>query len=163
MLFVLGIYLLTGRLRATLLPVTAFTIAHSVSLGLSMYGLVSAPSSVVEPAIAVSIAYVAIENLFLREVRRWRIALVFAFGLLHGLGFAGALGELGLPRTEFAAALVSFNVAVELAQIAVIGVAFALIGWKWSGRTWYHERVVVPGSVAIACVAVYWTVRRVAE
>ncbi|MEI9812668.1 MAG: HupE/UreJ family protein [Acidobacteriota bacterium] len=132
MLFVLGIYLLTGRLRATLLPVTAFTIAHSVSLGLSMYGLVSAPSSVVEPAIAISIAYVAIENLFLREVRRWRIALVFAFGLLHGLGFAGALGELGLPRTEFAAALVSFNVGVELAQIAVIGVAFALIGG--SGR-----------------------------
>ena len=79
-----------------LLQVTAFTIAHSITLGLSMYGIVSLPSRIVEPLIALSIAYVAIENLVTRELKPWRLALVFMFGLLHGLGFAGVLRELGL-------------------------------------------------------------------
>ena len=90
-LFVLGIFLLSPRLKTMLLQVTAFTIAHSITLGLSMYGIVSLPSRIVEPLIALSIAYVAIENLVTRELKPWRIALVFMFGLLHGLGFAGVL------------------------------------------------------------------------
>jgi len=89
MLFVLGIYLLSRRLRDVLLQVSAFTVAHSITLGLSMYGVLSMSPRVVEPMIAVSIAYVAIENIFLSELRSWRVALVFAFGLLHGMGFAG--------------------------------------------------------------------------
>ena len=100
-LFVLGIFLLSPRVKPMLLQVTAFTIAHSITLGLSIYGVVSLPSRVVEPLIALSIAYVAIENLVTRELKPWRLALVFMFGLLHGLGFAGVLRELGLPRDEF--------------------------------------------------------------
>ena len=96
-LFVLGIYLLSGRARSVLCQVSAFTVAHSITLGLSMYGIVTVSPRVVEPTIALSIAYVAIENIFLSELKSWRIALVFAFGLLHGMGFAGALKELGLP------------------------------------------------------------------
>src|SRR6266513_2754600 len=110
--------------------------------------------------IAVSIAYVAIENIFLSELKSWRIALVFSFGLLHGMGFAGALKELGLPRSEFVTALVTFNVGVEGGQLAVIATAFALVGWQWSTRDWYRRRIVVPASVLIACTAVYWTVER---
>jgi hypothetical protein len=88
------------------------------------------------------------------------VALVFAFGLLHGLGFAGALKELGLPRSEFVTALVTFNVGVEAGQLAVIGAAFLLVGWHYAHRAWYRRRIVVPASAAIACTAVYWTIER---
>ena len=160
MLFVLGIYLLSGRARSVLLQVSAFTVAHSITLGLSMYGLVSVQPRIVEPLIALSIAYVAIENIFLSELKSWRVALVFAFGLLHGMGFAGALKELGLPRSEFVTALLTFNVGVEAGQLAVIGTAFMLVGWSCANRTWYRSRIVVPASMLIACTAVYWTIQR---
>jgi hydrogenase/urease accessory protein HupE len=160
MLFVLGLFLLTGRARSILWQVSAFTVAHSITLGLSIYGLISAPAAIVEPMIALSIAYVAIENLFTSELKSWRLALVFAFGLLHGLGFAGALQELGLPRSEFVTALVTFNLGVEGGQLAVIAAASLLVGWQWSPRVWYRQRIVVPASVLIACTALYWTVVR---
>ena len=161
MLFVLGIYLLSGRARSVLMQVSAFTLAHSITLGLSMYGLVHVSPKIVEPMIALSIAYVAIENLFLSELKSWRVALVFAFGLLHGMGFAGALKELGLPRSEFVTALLTFNVGVEAGQLSVIGTAFLLVGWYGSQRTWYRSRVVLPASALIACTAIYWTVERI--
>ena len=159
MLFVVGIFLFSRQLRTVLWQVSAFTLAHSLTLGLSIYGLLSVPSSIVEPLIAISIAYIAIENLVLTELKPWRIGLVFAFGLLHGMGFAGALQELGLPRSEFLTALVTFNVGVEAGQLAVIGAAFLLVGWQCH-REWYRGRVVVPASVLIGCTAVYWTVER---
>ena len=159
-LFVLGIYLLSGRVRSILWQVSAFTVAHSITLGLSMYGLVAVSSRIVEPMIAVSIAYIAIENLFSSEMKAWRVAVVFGFGLLHGMGFAGALKELGLPRSEFVTALLTFNVGVELGQLAVIGTAFLLVGWHCAHRGWYRNRIVVPASMLIACTAVYWTVQR---
>jgi hydrogenase/urease accessory protein HupE len=159
-LFVLGIYLLSGRARSVLWQVSAFTVAHSITLGLSMYGIVAVSPRIVEPLIALSIAYVAIENIFLSELKSWRVALVFAFGLLHGMGFAGALKELGLPRSEFVTALVTFNVGVEAGQLAVIGTAFMLVGWSCAHRAWYRSRIVVPASMLIACTAVYWTLQR---
>jgi len=160
MLFVLGIYLLSGRARSVLWQVSAFTVAHSITLGLSMYGVLAVSPRIVEPLIALSIAYVAIENIFLSELRSWRIVLVFSFGLLHGMGFAGALKELGLPRSEFVTALLTFNVGVEAGQLAVIGAAFMLVGWHWANRAWYRSRIVVPASMVIACTAVYWTIAR---
>jgi hydrogenase/urease accessory protein HupE len=160
MLFVLGIYLLSGRARSVLCQVSAFTVAHSITLGLSLYGVVAMSPRIVEPLIALSIAYVAIENLFLSELKSWRVALVFAFGLLHGMGFAGALQELALPRSEFVTALVTFNVGVEAGQLAVIGAAFLLVGRHCANRFWYRSRVVVPASLLIACTAVYWTIER---
>jgi hydrogenase/urease accessory protein HupE len=160
MLFVLGLYLLSHRARSVLLQVSAFTIAHSITLGLSLYGVVAVSPRIVEPLIALSIAYVAIENVFLAELRSWRVLLVFAFGLLHGLGFAGALKELGLPRSEFLTALLTFNVGVEAGQLAVMGAAFMLVGWHCAHRTWYRGRVVVPVSALIASTAVFWTVER---
>jgi hypothetical protein len=98
--------------------------------------------------------------MFLSELKSWRVALVFGFGLLHGMGFAGALKELGLPRSEFVTALLTFNVGVEAGQLAVIGTAFVLVGWYCAGRVWYRRRIVVPASLLIACTAVYWTIQR---
>jgi hypothetical protein len=159
-LFVLGLFLLSRRARPLLAQVSAFTLAHSITLGLSMYHVVTLPPSVVEPLIAVSIAYVAIENLVVTDLTRWRVALVFAFGLLHGLGFAGALGEIGLPRSEFITALVGFNLGVEAGQLTVIAAAFAAVGWRWGDRAWYRRAIVVPASMAIAGVAFLWTIQR---
>lgn len=158
-LFVLGLFLLSPRWKTMVLQVTAFTIAHSITLGLSIYGLVSLPSSIVEPLIALSIAYVAIENLFTRELKPWRLALVFMFGLLHGLGFAGVLKELGLPRGEFLTALVTFNLGVEAGQLTVIAAALIAV-FAFMKKGWYHQRVVIPASIAIAAIGLYWTVVR---
>jgi hydrogenase/urease accessory protein HupE len=160
MLFVLGLYLLSGRARSVLQQVSAFTAAHSITLGLSLYGVVSMSSRIVEPLIAVSIAYVAVENIFVSKLKARRLALVFAFGLLHGMGFAGALKDVGLPRSEFLTALLSFNVGVETGQLTVIGAAFLLVGWHCGSRAWYRHRVVIPASTLIACIAVYWTLER---
>jgi hydrogenase/urease accessory protein HupE len=160
-LFVLGIFLLSRRLKPILQQVTAFTVAHTLTLGLSIYGVVSLPPSIVEPLIALSIVFVAVENVLTPELRPSRIALVFAFGLLHGLGFAGVLSQLGLPRSEFLTALLSFNCGVEGGQLAVIGLAFLLVGLPFRSQGWYRQRVVVPASCLIAAVGLYWSVQRV--
>src|SRR4029077_11750966 len=130
---------------------------HSITLGLTMYGVVSLPAKAVEPMIALSIAYVAVENLFTNELKPWRLALVFAFGLLHGMGFAGALQDLGLPRSEFLTALVTFNAGVEAGQLSVIGIAFAAVAYWRSNRLTYRRFVVQPASAAIGLTGLYWT------
>lgn len=158
-LFVLGIFLLSPRLKPMLLQVTAFTVAHSITLGLSIYGILSLPSRIVEPLIALSIAYVAIENLVTRELKPWRLALVFIFGLLHGLGFAGVLRELGLPRDEFVTALLTFNLGVEGGQLTIIAAAMLAVS-PLMNKGWYRHRVVIPASVLIAAIGLYWFVVR---
>ena len=119
-LFVLGLFLLRAALRPVLVQVTTFTLAHSLTLALSLYGVVSLPARVVEPLIALSIVYVAVENLRTQALTPWRVALVFMFGLLHGLGFAGVLTDLQLPRGDFLVALLGFNLGVEAGQLSVI-------------------------------------------
>ena len=159
-LFVLGIFLLSTKLKPVLLQVTAFTIAHTITLALTIYGIVSLRPAIVEPLIALSIVYVAVENIATSELRPWRIALVFGFGLLHGMGFAGVLSELGLPRSEFLTGLLCFNAGVELGQLTVILAAFLLIGLPFRNKPWYRRRVVVPLSLAIAAVGLYWAITR---
>jgi hydrogenase/urease accessory protein HupE len=159
-LFVLAIYLLSARARSVIWQVSAFTVAHSITLGLSMFGVLTVSPTIVEPLIALSIAYVAVENMFVSELKSRRVALVFAFGLLHGMGFAGVLKDLGLPRSDFLTALLTFNLGVEAGQLAVIGAAFLLVGCHWANRVWYRSRIVVPASALMACAAVYWTIAR---
>jgi hypothetical protein len=162
-LFVLGIFLLTTRLRPMLVQITAFTVAHSVTLGLTMYGIVSLPSRVVEPLIALSVAYVAIENMATSKLTPWRPAVVFGFGLLHGMGFAGVLTELRLPREEIIPALISFNVGIELAQLTVIAAAFFAVAMWYRDKWWYRARIVMPASAAIAATGLFWTVQRIVQ
>lgn len=160
-LFVLSLFLAGSALRPLLAQVTAFTVAHTITLGLSTYGVVSIPSSLVEPLIAVSIVAVAVENILVKEVRPHRVGLVFAFGLLHGLGFASVLSEVGLPQTHLAGALAGFNIGVELGQLSVLLAAYAAVGAWFSSRRWYRARIVVPSSAAICAVALFWTAQRV--
>lgn len=160
-LFVLGIFLLTTELRPMLIQVSSFTIAHSVTLGLSMYGIIALSPGIVEPLIALSVGYVAIENIVVGRMTLWRPAVVFGFGLLHGLGFAGALRELRLPRAEFLPALVSFNLGIELAQLAVVAAAFLTIAMWHRDKPWYRPRFALPASAGIAVIALIWTGQRI--
>ena len=162
-LFVLGIFLLTPKLKPVLVQVTAFTVAHSVTLGLTMYGVLSMPPQIVEPLIALSIAYVAIENIVTPKLTPWRPVVVFAFGLVHGMGFAGALTELRLPHEQIIPALISFNVGIELAQLTVIAAAYFAVAFWIGDRVWYRVRVVMPASAAIAATGLFWTVQRILE
>jgi HupE / UreJ protein len=159
-LFVLSLFLLSSNLKIVLWQSLAFTVAHSVTLGLAMYSVVKVSSAIVEPLIALSIMYVALENIFVKRLRPSRIGIVFLFGLVHGLGFASALSSLGLPQNSFMSSLVMFNAGVELGQLTVILLAFFLIG-KWFGKKpYYHKYFVTPLSVLIAAVALFWVIQR---
>jgi HupE / UreJ protein len=158
-LFVLGLALLSPRAGALLAQVTAFTVAHTVTLALSTYGVVQLPSRVVEPLIALSIVYVAVENLVTERLRPWRIALVFGFGLLHGLGFAGALAALGLPAGERPVALLAFNAGVELGQLAVVLPAWGLLALAVRAGV-PRARIVRPVSILIGAAGLYWAAVR---
>jgi len=160
-LFVLGLFLLASNAKALLLQVSAFTVAHSCTLGLAMAGWVRLPGAIVEPLIAASIAYIAIENLVTTRLSTWRLGVVFLFGLLHGLGFAGALASLGLSDGHFAATLVGFNVGVELGQLAVV-LGAALVVYALRLRPDQYRRLLVrPASAAIAAMGIFWAIERV--
>ncbi len=162
-LFILGLYLFSLALKPLLWQVTMFTVAHTITLGLAMNGVISLPAYIVEPLIALSIAYIGIENIFAKHLRSSRLVLVFIFGLLHGLGFASMLSEIGLPDNAFATALISFNVGVELGQLSIIVAAYLLVTkWliRWRGLAWYQKFIVVPISVIISCIAIYWFFER---
>lgn len=159
-LFVLALFLASTRLRPLLIQVSAFTLAHTLTLGLAATGWVRAPADLVEPLIAASIAWVAAENLMFTGMTRWRPAVVFGFGLFHGLGFASVLLELGLPENQLLPALLAFNVGVELGQLAVILAAWILLH-RWFTKPWYRRRVVQPASLAIAITGGWWAIERV--
>ncbi len=158
-LFVLGLFLLSEKWKPLLFQITAFTIAHSITLALAMLKIIDLPSAIVESVIALSIVYVAAENIFVREMKWWRPLIVFVFGLLHGMGFAGALSETGLSHKELVSALFAFNIGIELGQLSVVGLAFLAVGW-YRHHAWFRPRVMYPVSAAIALVALYWTIER---
>jgi len=162
-LFVLSLYLLSPKLKSIIWQATAFTVAHSITLGLAMYGVVSPPPRIVEPLIALSIVAVALQNIVKPQLRPARVIVVFLFGLVHGLGFAGALAELGLPKKHFLTTLVTFNCGVELGQLAVILLAYFLFGRWFSEKPWYHKRIVVPLSALIVVIAGFWTIQRLIQ
>ena len=159
-LFVLGLFFLALKMRPLLWQVTAFTLAHTVTLALGALDIIRIPGDIVEPLIAASIAYVGIENVLSRKMTPWRPFVVFAFGLLHGLGFASVLADFGLGSSHFIPKLIGFNVGVEVGQLAVIAIAFLLVG-IWAGnKPWYKSRIANPASIAIALVGIYWTLER---
>ena len=159
-LFVIGLFLLAPRLKPIVLQVSMFTLAHTVTLALGITGLITLSPQIVEPLIALSIAVVCIENLFNHQARKGRLIMVFLFGLLHGLGFAGVLSEIGLPGSRFVSSLLAFNVGVELGQLCVVLACFALVGWWFGSRSWYRKVIVIPTSLVIGAVGLFWFVQR---
>lgn len=160
-LFVVGLFLLSTHFRPLAWQITAFTVAHSVTLALGVLGLVRLSPAVVEPLIAASIVYVAVENVISDKLQRWRPAVVFCFGLLHGLGFAGVLAEVGLQRDQFLTGLISFNLGVELGQLFVVSLCFATVGLWFRHKSFYRGAITIPASLAIAGVGAWWFIERV--
>jgi len=159
-LFILCVFFLNTRLKKIILQASMFTLAHSITLGLSVYGIISPSPALVEPLIAVSILMLALENVYSGKLGPWRMGMVFLFGLVHGMGFAGALSSLGMPRYAFTEALVSFNLGVELGQLTIILVMYFMVASVFGKKPWYRRRIVIPASLMIACVAAYWTIER---
>lgn len=167
-LFVVALFLTSTRLRALVIQISTFTVAHTATLGLAAAGVVSPSAAVVEPLIAATIAFVAVENLVFKDMPRWRPLLVFVFGLVHGLGFAGFFGQLGLPPGQFWSALIGFNLGVEIGQLSIVAVAFglALLLRRRLAQTGhdaaYRRYVVLPASAFIGATGLIWTVSRLA-
>ncbi len=159
-LFVLGLFLLSPRLKPLFWQVTAFTLAHSVTLAMTIFGLISVSPSIVEPIIALSIIFIAVENILTTNLKPWRILVVFLFGLIHGMGFAGVLAEIGLPEGQQVLALIAFNIGVELGQISVILLALGAV-WFFRDASWYRTRVTNPASILIGLVGLMWFLERV--
>ncbi|MBB1247828.1 HupE/UreJ family protein [Rhizobium sp. G21] len=159
-LFILALCLYAPRLGPLLWQASAFTLAHSFTLALTMTSVIRPPSSLVEIMIAVSIAYVAVENLAQPRATARRPLIVFAFGLLHGMGFAGALREAAPEPGDLAPALIGFNIGVEVGQMAVIGLYILLVGVWTRSRRWYRACVAIPLSLAIAVAGAAWTWER---
>lgn len=164
-LFVAGLIMLGSRFRSLIKIVTAFTIAHSLTLSLAVLRLVNPPAAIVEPLIALSIVAIAVENLRSRQERQsgrdYRPLVAFGFGLVHGFGFAGALTNVGLDGFSLAAALASFNLGVELGQALIIGVSLPIIGWFGRKQPTGWSRFAFAGSIAIGLVGSFWFFERI--
>lgn len=157
--FLLALLLTGGTLRTAAKIITSFTVAHSITLALATLNVVNLPSNIVEPLIAVSIIYVGLENIFRREIKR-RWLLTFAFGLIHGFGFATVLRELGIGAHGGALVpLLSFNLGVELGQIAIAALVLPLI-WKLQQRPAFVLRYVPACSILVALAGGYWLLAR---
>jgi len=160
-LFVVGLFLFSTQLRPLLWQVSAFTLAHTITLALASLKIIEIPASIVEPLIAISIAYVAIENIFVTKISFRRPLVIFGFGLLHGLGFASVLADFGLPGAGFVAALIGFNVGVEVGQLAIIAICFFGFGLWFRNKDWYRSVIVIPISMFIAAVGLWWAFERI--
>jgi len=159
-LFVCALCLLSNKIKTILWQATAFTVAHSVTLALSMKNIIVVPPAITEPIISLSIVFVAIENILFSELKSWRILIVFLFGLIHGMGFASALNEIGLPPNKFYTSILAFNAGVELGQATIITIVFSSLVILLSRKPWYRQGIVYPLSTLIALVAGYWTIDR---
>jgi hypothetical protein len=159
-LFVLGLFFSSLKFRSLLLQVTAFTLAHSITLALAAVGVVKLQLSIVEPLIFLSIVWVALENSLFKKTTKWRSLVIFGFGLLHGLGFAALLTEYGLPKDNFISLLLAFNIGVELGQLAVLLVAFILVRAILRNSK-NKDRLRVPASIIIGSVGLYWFIESI--
>jgi hydrogenase/urease accessory protein HupE len=160
LLFLFGLVLVAGSVRSLLAVVTAFTIAHSITLGTAALGVWAPATRIVEPGIALSIVYVGVENFFIADIRgRWRVT--FPFGLLHGFGFAGALRSAELARSEVPAALLSFNIGVEVGQLAVLAVVLPALAWLRRSRRFADARRAL--SAAVIATGALWFIARIAH
>lgn len=157
--FVLGLFFSSLLLASLLWQVTAFTLAHSITLGVASLGIIAVPGYIVEPLIALSIVWIAVENTIYKHTSKWRSLVVFGFGLLHGLGFAAVLNEYGLPKGALISSLLAFNIGVEIGQISVILLAFAMTFFVRE-KTWYRSRVQIPVSIMMGTVGAFWFIER---
>ena len=151
---------MTRNWKPLLLQVSTFTAAHTLTLWLASAGYVKLPLSIVEPVIAASIVVIALENIFQKDYSNWRLLIVFVFGLIHGLGFAGAMATRLDSNSSLVVGLLGINLGVELGQLAVISLALIATFWISDSKK-YRQFVVIPCSLVIAAMGVWWMIERI--
>jgi len=159
-LFIISLYLLDSKIKSTITQCSIFTLAHSISLGLTTYGLIVPKSNLVESIIALSIVYTAIENIVKTKLSKWRLIIIFFFGLIHGMGFASALKDAGITQNYFIQSLLGFNLGVEMGQILVILITYLVLVRSFAYKASYQEKIVYPISSIIACFGLFWAIIR---
>ena len=159
-LFIMCIFFLNTSTKKVILQASMFTLAHSITLALVMFDIIDPPMKYVEALIALSIVFLAVENILIDKVKPTRIVLIFLFGLVHGMGFASVLKDLNLPKSDFIKALLGFNLGVEVAQIFLILILTLIVRQFRSNQVFYKKRIVLPVSIIIICIASYWTIER---
>lgn len=159
--FVLGLFFFSTKLRPLVWQISAFTVAHTFTLALGSIGYIKIVPEIVEPLIALSIVFIAVENIFFDRLSKWRPIVIFIFGLLHGLGFASVLGEFGLPDGFFITALLGFNLGVEIGQLTVVLLGFITLGYWFNKKDYYQISIANPISIIIGLVGAYWFIERV--
>ena len=159
-LFVLGLFFSSLKFRSLIIQVTAFTLAHSITLALAAVGVVKLQLSLVEPLIFLSIVWVAVENTLFKQTTKWRPLVIFGFGLLHGLGFAALLSQYGLPKNNFISLLLAFNVGVELGQLAVLLIAFILVRVMLKNSQ-NKNQLKIPASITIGSIGLFWFIESI--
>ena len=160
-LFIIGLYLVSNHLRSLIFQVSLFTFAHTITLGLASFEIISVSAAIVEPIIAASIIYIGLENYFVREQNSSRGVVIFGFGLLHGLGFAGVLTSLELTNAGILFPLLAFNLGVEFGQFLVLFLCFISFGYWYRNKAWYHLRVVRPISIVLILTGSFWLIERI--
>lgn len=160
MVFVFGLFLLTPKAKPLLLQVSCFTIAHSITLFLAALKIFVPNSNYVELLISISIIFIAVENIFFYKLNPWRYAVIFIFGLVHGMAFANVFSQTSISNQSFIISIISFNIGVEIGQILLITLAYLLIAKQFANEIWYRQKIAIPMSVIIALIGLYWTVLR---
>jgi hypothetical protein len=148
------------NIKSLLIQCSVFTLAHSISLVLSATDMMVTNTKVVEPLIAITILFTAIDNIVTEKERKWRLLMIFIFGFIHGMGFANAIKDIGIPSSQLLPAILYFNLGVEFGQISIIMIAYLVIGYWFANKEWYKKMIVQPASTIIACIALYWTIER---
>ena len=160
-LFVLGLFLFSPNFRPLFIQISVFTIAHTITIFLGVLDIIRVPENIVEPMIALSISYIAIENIFLKKISIWRPLIIFFFGLLHGLGFAGVINDIGLSQTNFIVTLVSFNLGVEIGQLFIIIICYFGVSYWIKDRPWYKKFFTNLMSLIISIFGLIWFINRI--
>ena len=159
-LFILSLFFFNSKLKTAIIQCSVFTIAHSLTLALVALGYLHFNTNIIESVIALSIFFVALENTTQPKLKWWRLGLVFAFGLVHRMGFASALNEIGLPKNEFIPSLIGFNFGVEVAQITIILICYSFVAKWFQEKVWYQPKLVNPLSMGISGIALFWAIER---
>ena len=159
-LFVLGLIFFSQKMYALVFQISLFTLAHTITLGLNSLRIVNLPIALVEPLIALTIVYIAIENIFKSEGTKYRSVTIFIFGLLHGLGFASVLNTFGMPDNHFLLALTGFNVGVEIGQITIVTLVYLILKLLLNTQEQFRTYITIPGSLIIGVFGLWWSLER---
>jgi len=159
--FIICVFIVCTKPKEIIIMCSTFTIAHTLTFILGSTKWITIPSTIVEPLIALTIVFSALEHLLQLKIERWRLLLLFFFGLIHGLGFASAISDTALTSSQLIGTIIGFNIGVELGQLTIITLLYLLIIRPFSTKPYFYSKLVFPIATGIGSVALYWFMERI--